>query len=348
MIVWLLLVPLALVAALPLLGIAYQAIGEGVDRRRYPPPGRLVTVDGQTLHYVDAGASRGDDETTIVLEAGISASSLSWARVMPELSRHGRVIAYDRGGLAWSGPADDARLADRLVIELDGLLSEAGVRGPLILVGHSFGGLLCLMYAVKHRDRVAGIVLVDPVPRCEWMPLRQNQSFRLAYGIRMALRGALLAKLGVVRFVLALFVNGARAFPKAVARVSGGHASGAVERLVDEVKKLPRESWPIVRAHWSVPKTFFSMASHLKNLPESVTQYQPESFPPHVPLTVLSAESANPYAVAEHHGDAQRSLVGTHRVVPDSGHWIHLDQPDVVIEAVLTLRRFVESLKQTA
>ncbi len=347
-----LLFPIALLGAILLLGLLYQFAGEWIDSRRFPPPGRRVEVDGQWLHYTEAGA-HGKGESglaregvpTIVLEAGISASSITWSTVLPRLARFARVIAYDRGGLAWSGPAAEARLAGRMVAELEGLLDAAGARGPLLLVGHSFGGLLCLMFAAKHRERVAGIVLIDPVTRCEWLPLRPNQAARLNYGVRMALRGALLAKLGVVRLSLALLVHGARAFPKAVSKASSGGANRAIERWVGEVRKLPEECWPSVRAHWSVPKTFFSMASHLENLPESVAQYDPATFPAHVPLTVLSAESAGPYAVAEHHADAKRSLVGEHRVVPDSGHWIHLDQPVAVIESVLRMLAFVESLQ---
>lgn len=352
---WAILVPLLLLVMVPVLGILYQFAGEWVDRRRFPPPGRVVKVEDQWLHYIEAGPPPGEENSlsrenapTVVLEAGISASSLTWSSVMPQLSRYARVIAYDRGGLAWSGRASHARLADRLVTELEGLLEAIGANGPLILVGHSFGGLLCLMYAVKHRERIAGLVLIDPVPRCEWNPLRPNQAMRLRFGVRMALRGALLAKLGIVRFSLALLVNGARAFPKAVSKAASSGANRAIERWIGEVKKLPPETWPMVRAHWSVPKAFFSMASHLEYLPESVSQYDPASFPPHVPLTVLSAESSGPYAVAEHHADAKRSLVGEHYVVPESGHWIHLDQPDAVIEAVLRLIYFVESLHRPA
>ncbi|MCC7340019.1 MAG: alpha/beta hydrolase [Bryobacterales bacterium] len=351
---WAVFIPFALVIALLVLGLLYQAAGEWVDRRRFPAPGRRVNVDGQWLHYIEAGpaVTVGEEHgagtaPTILLEAGISASSITWSSVMPRLSRHARVIAYDRGGLAWSGPAHDARLADRMVVELEGLLEAAQVRGPLILVGHSFGGLLCLMYAAKHRERVSGIVLVDPVTRCEWNPLRPNQAARLNFGVRLALRGALLAKLGIVRLSLALLINGARVFPQAISKATSGGANRAIERWVGEVRKLPRESWPAIRAHWSTPKTFFSMASHLKNLPESVAQYDAENFPVHVPLTVLSAESASPYAVAEHHADAKRSLIGRHRVVPESGHWIHLDQPEAVIESVFRLIDFVESLRRS-
>lgn len=348
-VLWVVLVPLVLLLALVLAGILYEAAGEWVDRRRFPPPGKFVTVDGQRLHFVETPSNTHEAEVpTILLEAGISASSLTWRSLIPRLSDHARVIAYDRGGLAWSAAAGDARLADRMVFELNGLLETAHKQGPLILVGHSFGGLLCLMYAARHRNRVAGVVLVDPIPRCDWQPLRQGQAARLRHGVRLSLRGALLAKLGVVRFSLTLLVHGARLLPKAVGRFASGGANPAMERWIGQVKKMPPETWPAVRAHWSVPKTYFSMASHLKNLPESVSQYDPDEYPPYVPLTILSAESAAPSAVAEHHADAMRSLVGEHCVVAGSGHWIHLDQPEVVVDAILRLVRFVRTLDQPA
>ncbi|MCW5964171.1 MAG: alpha/beta hydrolase [Bryobacterales bacterium] len=334
-------------AALALLlcaGLAYQTWGERQDARRFPPPGKFVSVDGQRLHYQEAGSG----EPVVVLEAGVSASSVSWARVMPLLAQHARVIAYDRGGLAWSAPAGRARIASRLVEELHGLLEGCGARGRVVLVGHSYGGLLALLFACRYRGRVAGVVLVDPVPRVDWMPLQPAQAWRLNHGVRLALRGALLAKLGVVRFALALMMGGARRFPKAIAKASSGRATSAIERLIGEVRKLPAELWPSVRAHWCLPKTFLSMASHFENLPDSVEEYARETFPPQVPLTVLSAESSHAEAIDEHIADSQQSLVGTHRVVPDSGHWIHLDQPEAVVNAVTEMLEFLRSLEKTA
>lgn len=338
---------LAALAGLVLLigaGLLYQSLGERRDARRFPPPGKLAEVDGQTLHYLDTGSG----EPVVVLEAGITASSVSWARVVPRIARHARVIRYDRGGLAWSGPAGHARVASRLIFELRGLLNVIGVNRPVILVGHSYGGLLCLLFACRYREQVAGVVLVDPVPRTDWVPLSEAQERRLGHGIRLALRGALLAKLGVVRLALALMMRGARRFPKAIASTTSGRASSAIERLIGEVRKLPKDLWPAVQAHWCTPKPFLSMASHFENLPDSIAEYLGETYPPHVPLTVLSAESSPVDAMDEHVSDSQCSLVGTHRVVPDSGHWIHLDQPDAVADAILDMVQFLRSLEKTA
>ncbi len=334
----------ALLALLLCAGLAYQAWGERRDARRFPPPGKFVTVEGQRLHYQEAGSG----DPVVVLEAGISASSVSWARVLPRLAQHARVIAYDRAGLAWSAPAGHARIASRMVEELHGLLENCGAHRPVVLVGHSYGGLLALLFACRYRERVAGLVLVDPVPRVDWMPLEPAQAWRLSHGVKLALRGALLAKLGVVRFALAMMMSGARRFPRAIAKASSGRATSAIERLIGEVRKLPSELWPAVRAHWSVPKTFLSMASHFENLPDSVQEYEHETFPPQIPLTVLSAASSHAEAIDEHIADAQRSLVGTHRVVPGSGHWIHLDQPEAVVDAVVEMLDFLRSLEKTA
>ncbi len=347
---WLLTILVIFLAILAALAAAvgacllFQFLGERWDARRFPAPGKLVEVDGQTLHYQESGSG----EPIVVLEAGITASSLSWARVAPRIARQARVIRYDRGGLAWSGPARHARLASRMIFELRAMLYAIGINRPVILVGHSYGGLLCLLFACRYREQVAGVVLVDPVPRCDWMPLTDMQSRRLSHGIRLSLRGALLAKMGVVRLALTLMMVGARRFPKAIASAAGGRASSTIERLVGEVRKLPKDLWPLVQAHWSTPKAFLSMASHFENLPDSVVEYARETFPPHVPLTVLSAESAPVDAMDEHVADSQRSLVGTHRVVPDSGHWIHLDQPEAVSEAVLEMVQFLRSLEKTA
>lgn len=335
---------LAAIALLIGLALLYQFLGERRDAKRFPPPGKLVEVDGQVLHYQESG----NGDPVVVLESGITASSLSWARVAPRIARHAKVIRYDRGGLAWSGPAKQARIASRMIFELRAMLYAIGINRPVILVGHSFGGLLCLLFACRYREQVAGVVLVDPVPRCEWMPLTDIQARRLNYGIRLALRGALLARLGVVRLALTLMMVGARRFPKAIASAAGGRASSTIERLIGEVRKLPRDLWPVVQSHWSTPRAFLSMASHFENLYDSVAEYGRETFPPHVPLTILSAETASVDAMDEHVADSQRSLVGTHRVVPDSGHWIHLDQPEAVAEAVLDMVRFLRSLEKTA
>jgi pimeloyl-ACP methyl ester carboxylesterase len=71
---------------------------------------------------------------------------------------------YDRSGLGWSDPGPRPHSAGRIADELHQLLDAAGVPAPYLLVGHSLGGMVVRLYAARHPDAVAGMVLVDPTP----------------------------------------------------------------------------------------------------------------------------------------------------------------------------------------
>jgi pimeloyl-ACP methyl ester carboxylesterase len=139
-----------------LLGIAgYRARAELA--RHYPPPGRLVDVGGYRLHL----HCLGHGQPTVLLEAGLNEFSVQWTRVQDAAAGFTRTCAYDRAGLGWSEAAPRPRTAAVMVEELHTLLERAGVAGPLVLVGHSFGGLLAREYTRAHPRVVAGVVLVD-------------------------------------------------------------------------------------------------------------------------------------------------------------------------------------------
>jgi pimeloyl-ACP methyl ester carboxylesterase len=133
-------------------------IGSARSARRFPPPGQLVDVDGHRLHAVCAGHGA----PTVVLESGIAASSLSWARVQPEVARFTSVCAYDRAGLGWSDASTAPRTIAHIVDELHALLTKLECAAPYVIVGHSFGVFVCLAYAARYPHQVDGLVLVDP------------------------------------------------------------------------------------------------------------------------------------------------------------------------------------------
>jgi len=208
---------------------------------------------------------------------------------------------------------------------------------PLLLVGHSFGGLIVRIFQQIHPERVGGMVLLDPVCRSEWREADPSRKRMLARGVLLSRRGEFLARLGVVRLALHLLLNGGRSIPKLLARVSAGRGAGVTERLAGEVRKMPPELWPKVAAHWSRARSFHSMADALENLPLSVTQLDEKRSLGELPLVVLSAGHANAETLREHEHDARLSTHGEHRIVAGSGHWIQLDAPDAVADAVRSL-----------
>ena len=315
---------------LPLSGFLYQAAGSARDQRRFPPPGRLVNIGGRRWHLVDAGLG----SPTVIFESGIAASSLNWTAIEAEVARFTRACTYDRAGLGWSDPATVPRVAAQLVDELHSLLEAAQVPAPYVLAGHSFGGLLVQAYAVAHPDQVAGLMLIDPLPASEWAHVSEDRLRILRWGIRLSRRGALLARLGVVRMSLTLLSGGRRWIPKLVARLTSGRAETTLSRLVGEVQKMPPEVWPMVQAHWCRPQAFLGMAEYFKALPESAQQAAALGDLPRIPVTILSAGNCTPGQLAERDAIAGQSPRGKHVVVLNSGHWIHLDQPEVVLEAI--------------
>src|ERR687894_2835061 len=151
---------LGLVVALLVLAVAgaiYQAIATRLAERAYPPPGEMVGVGGHRLHINCAG--RGGP--AVVLDAGSGGFSAQWVRVQREVAGTTRVCAYDRAGMGWSEIGPEPRDARQISGELHTLLSKAGIEGPYVLVGHSFGGMYMQTYAARYPEEVAGVALVD-------------------------------------------------------------------------------------------------------------------------------------------------------------------------------------------
>lgn len=321
-------VVLALALLLVATGLLYQWMGVMRDSRRFPAPGRLIQAGAQRLHYYSMGQGR----PTVILEAGISATCVNWRRVQDAVSQFTGVLSYDRAGLGWSDPARTPRNASQVVEELRELLRAAAVPSPYILVGHSFGGLVVRLYATRYPQDVAALVLVDPLRPEEWHPLTKEQRRNLAGGALLSRYGALLARLGVVRFTLARLAGGSRSLPRMIGRAtSTGAGLATMERLVGEVKKMPQELWPSIMSHWCLPKSFASMGDHLARLPESVASMIDASRL-HMPVTILTGiESRTAWLPEEIQG---LSIDVTHIVAEKSGHWIQLDEPDVVVTAI--------------
>ena len=286
-------------------------------------PGRMVGA----LHVQVSGQGG----PVVVLEAGLAASSLSWRLVQERVAEFATVVSYDRAGLGWSAAeATGNGTARDAAADLAAMLASSGFGGPYVVVGHSFGALIARVFEQDFPESVAGLVLVDPVVRAEWRDMPEQKRQTLGRGVMLSRRGALLARLGVVRAALWMLTNGSRRIPQMLAGVSAGDGASVTNRLVGEVRKMPKEHWPAIAAHWSEARSFETMAENLEQLPVSVGQVDEARRLGDLPVVVVSARKA----VAEHEADARLSSRGEYRVVAESGHWIQLDAPDAVADAI--------------
>jgi pimeloyl-ACP methyl ester carboxylesterase len=312
---------------------------------KFPPPGQMVDIGGRRLHLqiCERGARTpacrvetllDTSSPTVILEAGLAATSLSWATVQPLIAEFARVASYDRAGLGWSDNAVAPATALNAAQDLNALLSHAELPGPYILVGHSLGGLIVRIFQQQYPEQVAGLVLVDPVARVEWREPTDQRRRMLARGVALSRRGALLARAGIVRFALNLLLSGSQKVPALLAKTFAGRASGVTSRLTGEIRKIPREHWPVIAANWSEERAFRTMANYLENLPLSASQLDEELSLSNLPVTILSATTASTEATAEHEHDAGLSTRGEHLIVPGTGHWVNLDAPEIIAQAV--------------
>ena len=180
-----------------LMGAAtYQWMSHWRDVRDNPAPGKLVDVGGYRMHLHCSGQG----SPTVILDSGLSDSSLSWFKVQPQVAGFTRVCSYDRAGLGWSDPSPYPRESKVFAEELHTLLHNAGIQPPLILVGHSMGGFDVLIYAGLHPDEVKGMVLVDSaysdlanrLPKLktsllEWRRSLEREEYGMPFGVPRAL-----------------------------------------------------------------------------------------------------------------------------------------------------------------
>jgi pimeloyl-ACP methyl ester carboxylesterase len=281
--------------------------------------------------------ARGAGTPTVILEAGIAATSLSWSLVQPEIAKFTRVVSYDRAGLGWSDAGPTPRTLESMFREFEALLAAAAILPPYILVGHSFGGLLMRAWTFRHPERVAGMVLIDPASLEYWGACSEYERWRLSLGAALARRGRTLSRFGIVRAALTALLHGGGKMSALIGRAAARPAMGELERLTGEIRKLPPETWPFVRAHWSRAKCLEALGAYLDCLPNVAEEAGAVPAVSGIPTIVLSAANATPAELAERESWARTAGGGRHEIVPGTDHWIPWERPDVVVAAVKAL-----------
>lgn len=283
------------------------------DRVSFKPPGKLIDVNGRKMHIYCIG----NKSPTIILDSGTGGFSLEWKDIQHSLSQYVRVCAYDRAGYGWSDMGPLPRTTKRITHELHTLLQNAGIHGPYIMVGHSFGGFTAQYFARYFNHEIAGIVLIDSS--------HEEQVYRLPENGKDVVRRSLHQDRSnmVTRSVLH------EHFPKEVAAVA--------QQLMTR--------WTALLT-WREEMANYALSSReLRDVHDRPIL--------EIPIVVLTRGKRvwpnTPYGDAmetvwKELQDELSSLNGnsTHVIAENSGHVIHLDEPELVVDAIHDVLDFVE------
>jgi pimeloyl-ACP methyl ester carboxylesterase len=121
-------------------------------------------------------------------------------------------------------------------------------------------------------------------------------------------------------------------------RISGFFADAAgdggrhvLSRITSEVQKMPRQVWPVVAAHWSRPGYYDGMRRHVQAVPDTVREMHNALPIAGIPVLLLTPGQSSPLSAE------QLCCIGDNVVqviAEESAHWIHLDEPELVIQSI--------------
>ncbi|MDF2627536.1 MAG: alpha/beta hydrolase [Symbiobacteriaceae bacterium] len=305
-----------LMLALLTAGFVYEQVARLKAKRR-PLPGRLVEMGGHRIHLTDSGAGG----PTVVVIHGAGESCFSWVHVAREVASFARVVTYDRPGLGGSdpGPGPDAT---RSPAELHMLLAKAGLPGPYVLVGHSLGGVIARLYAIRYPDEVAGMVLVDSTHEF----LKDDRSFRQSF----AVIGLLLR---VFRFCSAF------GLPRFLGEVFGFFPMYPERRFfAQQVTRDEYRDWTgAVCRNLNGEAGLREFAAAMPILEEASRQMQSGAGGPQfgdMPLVVLTNPGNGEGWIEMQRELASRSANSIHRVSDRPGHNLQMVRPELVVEGI--------------
>jgi pimeloyl-ACP methyl ester carboxylesterase len=303
----LLLRALLVAAAAGAASAVYQRVADVRDRRRFPPPGRLVPVGGdRRLHLFEVG----EGTPAVVIVPALNGNILEWLHIVRELQQNTRVCVYDRAGIGWSDPLPPGRLTiPAMAADLYALLEASGIAPPYVVAGHSLGGVIARRFAADYPKQVCGLVLVDSShdDQAARLPWRQGAGANLEFALRRQAR-----------------VLGARRLAAALGLTPDLEASVAIE--------APPEYAGAARA------INLSTLSRRTTVAEMLLAARHRNQPPDLgslPLTVLTSATTT-LAVWPQLQDelAATSTASQHVHARHAGHNIHIDEPESVVGAI--------------
>lgn len=286
-----------------LVGFVYQSYTSYVDSSSFEKSGEMFDVGGYSLYVEDYGTGK----VNVIFDSGMGDDLSVWNRVAEEVSKFSRVITYDRAGLGWSEKSSKKRDSNAIVEELHSILRQKNIQGPIVLVGHSFGGLNMQLYALTYPEDISALILVDSAHENQINKMPRTGLFH-KYVFKL---GMLAAPFGLPRLYLS------NSDPEERAKKS---TTKHQYTSLDEANYFPQSL-----------KQLDALDPNYGDLPLVVIARN-------LPSSEMQNKNTKHYIWAElQESLASRSTVSTLIFTGERQHSIHKVQPEIVIEAIQTL-----------
>lgn len=312
-----------LLIALALSGFIYEKVSYKKAKDHYPPEGQMMNVGDRDIHVNLKGKKT--DLPPVVIETGTGTWSYDWLRFQKKLSKHTLVMTYDRAGYGYSDPPSNGFSLDSTVSDLNTTLEKTEIDTPVILIGHSVGGVYARHFADQHPEKIAGLILVDS----------RNEFFKEA---------------APDTYIKKFFKSQSQTFNKILSRFGMVRlfGKGTLARMPDSINK---EKY--VQVQYDTP--FFNVLDEeIIQIPKNVESLNNVKSLRDKPLTIITPEKVDSQAIElgfskkqadkinQKWKDSQEKLKGLSTnseliYVQNSSHAVMYDKPKVIMDAVLDM-----------
>jgi pimeloyl-ACP methyl ester carboxylesterase len=323
---------LSSLVALPILVNAAEKNTAIIDDVAYTRPQQLVTIESNRRLNIYC---TGTGSPTVIFDSGLGDGTRAWGLIQPAIAEHTRACSYDRAGLGFSDPPTRPSTSTNVVDDLHRLLHAAHLRPPYVLAGHSLGGMHVKLYVETYLSEVAGLVFVDPshedLGKGAWAIDPESQKTYAPY--MEALHRCLEASPDDFVAGSELIENcGPFPDPHYSAAINAvemqlGKQHGRLQARVSEQENVWFTSADQVRAAYrplgDIPIIVLTHAASARGPAETQEQ----------------RDAKNQLWIDLHDQIAAMSTRGKRLTVDNAGHYIQMDQPQVVIDSILEIVR---------
>ena len=263
----------------------------------------------------------GQESPVVILDSGLGDSYLSYRKVQPQIARFARVCSYDRAGIGYSDSSSQPRTSKVMAEELRALLRAAGIAPPYVLVGHSMGGYTVRLYASRYPSEVIGMVLIDAA--------HPDQENRFPLELKN-MEGTWLREAQFLAYTM----------PFGIPRLMGLCDDEPPQRAAECNWHTAREGVAELKA-FSESAAQTAATGSLGDMLLAVLSHDPDK-----PSAELPPDLARPTNDAWEKMQEELSHLstrGTQTIAKNSAHYIQIDRPDIVIEAI---RKVVERVRE--